>query len=163
GLAMLALGMVASFLTNNLTIGFILGALLNVPLVGARFSEVIIPKVSVARSISFWSLGRQVEDFGRGVISLPGIAYFLLVAGLGLYLSMVLIGRRHWMGGRDGQSLWLHYLVRIVAVVAIVVGANVLLLNVGRQVRKDVTEGQVNSLSDDTRRIVKNLNPEYDV
>ena len=34
-----------------------------------------------------------------------------------LYLCMVLIGRRHWMGGRDGRSLLGHYLVRFVCLV----------------------------------------------
>ena len=36
GLAMLAIGMVASFLTSNITIGFVLGVLFNVPLVFLR-------------------------------------------------------------------------------------------------------------------------------
>ena len=39
GLAMLALGMVASFLTSNLTIGFILGAVFNAPLVATMYAE----------------------------------------------------------------------------------------------------------------------------
>ena len=41
GLAMLAIGMVASFLTGNLTIGFILGVLFNVPLVFAVCADAI--------------------------------------------------------------------------------------------------------------------------
>ena len=41
GLAMIALGMVASFLTNNLTVGFILGALFNAPLAFAAKADTI--------------------------------------------------------------------------------------------------------------------------
>lgn len=43
GLAMLAVGMVASFLTKNLTIGFILGLIFNLPLVFMKWADVIIP------------------------------------------------------------------------------------------------------------------------
>ena len=39
---MLAIGMVASFLTGNLTVGFVLGALFNVPLAFASSADVII-------------------------------------------------------------------------------------------------------------------------
>ena len=42
GLAMLAIGMVASFLTSNLTVAFVLGALLNVPLVLAVWADSIL-------------------------------------------------------------------------------------------------------------------------
>ena len=42
GLAMLAVGMVASFLTSNLTVGFILGAVFNAPLVFAVNADVIV-------------------------------------------------------------------------------------------------------------------------
>ena len=69
GMAMLAIGMVASFLTANLTVGFILGAVFNLPLAFAAEADVIIPGASVTRAISQWSLTAQSETFSRGVIN----------------------------------------------------------------------------------------------
>ena len=59
GLAMLAVGMVASFLTGNLTVGFILGAAFNAPLAFAANADVIIPSTKLARTVS--SLEPRVE------------------------------------------------------------------------------------------------------
>jgi ABC-2 type transport system permease protein len=106
GLAMLAVGMVASFLTSNLTVGFILGAAMNAPLVLAQTADLAIARASLASSVSRWSLAAQFDDFGRGVISIASTTYFLLVAALGVYLSIVLIGRRHWFNSSEGQSRW---------------------------------------------------------
>ena len=41
GLAMLAIGMAASFLTGNLTVAYVLGALFNAPLVFAAAADAI--------------------------------------------------------------------------------------------------------------------------
>jgi ABC-2 type transport system permease protein len=104
GLAMLAVGMVASFLTSNLTVGFVLGVLFNAPLVLAdRAGAVMGP--GLAEKVRAWSLGEQFSDFGRGVVSLSAVAYFLGIVAVCLYLAMVLIGRRHWTGRRDGPQL----------------------------------------------------------
>jgi ABC-2 type transport system permease protein len=97
GLAMLAIGMVASFLTPNLTVSFILGALFNAIPVMTYYSDVLVPNSSAARQISQWSFAAQFDDFGRGVISLSSTAFFVLIIILGVYLSMVLIGKRHWL------------------------------------------------------------------
>ena len=43
GLAMLAVGMIASFLTGNLTVGFIVGALFNAPLAFASLADSVSP------------------------------------------------------------------------------------------------------------------------
>jgi len=165
GMAMLAVGMIASFLTSNLTVGFILGAMLNAPLVFAVKADVIIRNTGLARLVSGWSIGSQFDDFGRGVVSLSSIAYFVLVAVVGLYLSMVLIGARHWSGGRDGTSLLGHYLLRTVSLIAIVLGVNYVFANSDllSNTRRDLTIGNVSSLSPDTRRLLRELKPEHTI
>lgn len=155
GLAMLSIGMVASFLTNNLTVGFILGGLFNAPLVFLVYADTILPANLRPHWFSRWSFSQRFDDFGRGVISFSGVTYFLLIVVLGIYLSMVLIGRRHWLGGRDGQSMLGHYVVRALALVGLLVGANVVLSN--HDLRADMTAGRVGSLSPDTRTILSKL------
>ena len=154
GLAMLAIGMVASFLTSNLTVGFILGALFNAPLVFAMWAD--------SRQLSDWSLASQFGDLGRGVISLSSVTYFVMVAVAGVYLSIVLIGRRHWAGGRDGHSLGGHYLVRILAVVVFAASLNILFSN-RLLVRGDVTENKTSSLSPSTKQLLNTLKPEHTI
>ncbi len=104
GLAMLAIGMVASFLTSNLTVGFILGMIFNLPLAMFGVADWIIKNPQLAQAIKRWSAPEQFRDFERGVISLSGISYFVMIAVVMLYISMVLIGRRHW-GGREEDEV----------------------------------------------------------
>ncbi len=102
GLAMLALGMVASFLTNNMTVSFVLGMLLNSLLVAIAWMDHAISAPAVANTAMRWSLWAQFDDFGRGVLSLASILYFVSILAIGIYISVILIGRRHWSGrGRD--------------------------------------------------------------
>ncbi len=157
GLAMIALGMVASFLTNNLTVGFILGALFNAPLAFASKADVIAPSREVARLISSFGLSEQFENFGRGVLSLASMAFFTLVAVFGVYLCMVLVGRRHWSGGKGGSEMFLHYLVRIIALGAIVLAGSFFLRN-NDFLRADASQGQVSSLSPTTIQMIRKLN-----
>ncbi len=64
------------------------------------------------RSLNQWSLAAQFQDFSRGVLTFSGAAYFLMIVAVMLYLSMILIGRRHWRGGWQRQGMVLHYTVR---------------------------------------------------
>jgi ABC-2 type transport system permease protein len=162
GLAMLAIGMVASFLTSNLTVGFILGMLLNSPLVLAKTADIIIARGDLASYISRWSAASQFDDFGRGVISFASSSYFMMVAVVGVYLSMVLIGSRHWFGGRDGQSMLGHYVARALALGAIIVGASLFLSNHDYG-RFDFTKDDVSSLSPETRKLVSELENKYPI
>ena len=162
GLAMLAVGMVASFLTSNATVAFVLGVMFNAPLAFGASADVIIPSAAVARQVAFWGLAEHFDDLGRGVLSLSSIAYFLLMGAVGLYLCMVLLGSRNWSGGRDGQSMFGHYLVRTVALVTCLVAVCIFFKNHDR-VRLDVSLGQVSSLSPKTREIIRNLSSEHPI
>lgn len=154
GLAMIAIGMVASFLTHNLTVGFILGALFNAPFVFASSADVIIP--SNYRFVSLFSIEEQFDNFGRGVISISSIAFFTLVVTLGLYFCMVLIGRRHWSGGKDGNTMFLHYTSRIVLLAVAVFALSYFFRNNDRP-RFDATQNQVSSLSPTTKNLIRQL------
>ena len=154
GLAMLATGMVASFLTSNLTVGFILGVLFNAPLALAdQAGTVMGPRA--ASAVKAWSLAEHFSDFGRGVISLSSIAYFFGIVVVCLYLAMVLIGRRHWAGRRDGEGLGVHYLVRALGLVAAAVGVALVCRTL--DVRGDLSEERISTLSPDTRRLLQTL------
>lgn len=160
GLAMLAIGMVASFLTGNLTVGFILGLALNAPLVFAASADVILP-ASWALVVRQWSLAERFRDFGRGVISLSSVAYFLLIVAVALYVSMVLIGRRHWVGGRDGRSMLGHYVARGLALVAVAVAVTSVLHYRDRRI--DVSIGRLSSLSQQSTQLLGALDAQRPV
>ncbi len=162
GLSMLSVGMVASFLTSNLTIGFILGAMFNAPLVFAQYADAITGQPAWARTIASWSIAARFEDFGRGVISLSSVSYFLMVTVVGLYLSLMLIGRRHWSGGRDGHSMVGHYIVRAVSLIVITLSASLVFAR-HDQIRYDATLRKVSSLADDTKKLVRELKPKHTI
>ena len=157
GLAMLAIGMVASFLTSNLTVSFILGLALNAPLVVAdQASSVMGPKLaSVVRS---WSLAENFIDFGRGIVSLSAVGYFLGIVTVCLYISMVLIGRRHWTGRRDGARMGTHFVVRTAGLAVAALG--VVLTLRAYDVRADLSAEQISSLSLDTKHLLADLETE---
>ncbi len=156
GLAMIAIGMVASFLTGNLTVGFILGSLFNAPLAFASLADSVSPSKKIAGWIASSGIARPFDDFGRGVISSSSVVYFVLVASVALYACMVLIGRRHWTGGKDGNTMAWHYIARILALVVFTTGAVTLFRN-WDVVRHDLTEGKVSSLAPATKKLIREL------
>ncbi len=158
GIAMISLGMVASFLTNNLTVGFIFGAAFNAPLAFFSNSDVILSSSKWIQRLFEWSLLQRFEPFGRGLISASSILYFLGLVVIGIYLSLILIGRRHWLGGRDGTSMFWHYILRA-AFVFIMAVATVLIVQYSplNRARLDISEAKVSTLSEPTVKMLTEL------
>lgn len=155
GMAMIATGMVASFLTGNLTVAFILGVVFNAPLVFADWADAITGTPEWTQMVKHWGLPDQFRDFGRGMISLSATMYFCLVALVMLYLCLVLIGRRHWLGGRDGRSMLGHYLLRFACLA--VAAVSLVMIVAAFDFRYDVTAERVSSLSPDTVSLLRGL------
>jgi ABC-2 type transport system permease protein len=160
GLAMLAVGIVASFLTGNLTVSYILGAMFNLPLVFAVMADVILP-TPMALAVKGWSIGERFAGFGRGVVSFSGAFYFLAVVVIALYLCMVLIGRRHWNRSRDASGLALQFLVRTLSLVVAALALSLFFEH--HNPRVDISSEGLSSLSPETIKLLSGLKLERPV
>ena len=161
GIAMIAVGSVASFLTSNLTVGFIFGAVFNAPLAFFSNADVIFSSQKWIQRLFDWSLLERFEPFGRGLITASSICYFLGIVVIGIYLSMILIGRRHWLGGRDGTSMLWHFVLRACFLFAMVV-STVLIVQYStlNRARIDISDQKVSTLSPSTLKLLNKLGGE---
>jgi ABC-2 type transport system permease protein len=157
GLAMLGIGLVASFLTSNITIAFVLGVLLNMPLVLLGWADAVFSTVDQEslQAAERWSVGHEMHDFSRGMLSLAGIVYFVMLLLVTLYVSMVLIGRRHWFSGGHRWRHVGHFFVRGLALVVFALGIVVICRS--HDLRIDVTSERLSSLSPDTCKLIADL------
>jgi gliding motility-associated transport system permease protein/gliding motility-associatede transport system auxiliary component len=160
GVLLIALAMVASMLSSNVTVAFILGALFcAVPIflgmIGSFSGD------WSRRVFERWSMASQFQDFGSGVVTLEGLFYFVGLAAAMLYLNMVLLGRRHWAGGEASSNHWLHSMVRILAVIVAVSSITVIVNRLGK--RQDVSWEQLHALSTESLELAKNISADRPV
>lgn len=154
GAALLSVGMLASLLTANATVGFILGAV---------FCSIFVFLNSVEWLTGQWlqnflaglSVFEYFGDFAKGVISFSGLLYFVSVAAIMLYLNVVIIGRRHWPVEAGGYKMWVHHTVRAVSLVIAIIGFNSIVGLV--PIRVDATAENLHSLADETRDLISSL------
>ena len=148
GLSMIAIGMVASFLTANLTVAFVLGVAFNSPLALLPDSE--------------WAIASNFLDFSRGIISTSGMIFFLGLALAMLYLSSILIGRRHWVGSPAGKSKYSRFGIRVAATIVTAFALTQYFRN-HDVVRIDATAEQLSSLSEGSMDLLGQLNTPVEI
>ena len=154
GAALVPVGMLASLLTANVTVAFILGAAFCGAVI---FVDSVVAAVSVdaGRLAAPFSVFTPFWDFSRGVLTLSGLAMFASVAALFLYLNTLIAGRRHWPRDPDGFPMWAHQAIRVVAVAVVLAGVNMLVARAA--VRLDVTAERLSSVSAETRQLLAEL------
>jgi ABC-2 type transport system permease protein len=155
GALLIAIGLVASVLSSNVTVAFILGAVFSaIPvfagLLGAPFS------LETRRAIEDMSIPNQFRDFGAGGVPMVGVFYFVGLAVAMLYLNMILLGRRHWAGGERSRGLWAHAMVRVVALVVALAAADVLIAR-WANAHADLSEEGLRRLSPESARLINDL------
>ncbi len=179
GVLLIAVGMVASLLSSNVTVAFILGALFcSVPIflsfVGSPTLEFILrgsglrflattflgasgPTAGdqMGRLVEEWSVPAQFQDFGTGVVTLSGLFYFLGLAAAMLYLNMVLLARRHWAGGEASRNRWLHSVVRFAAVLLALFSLTIMIDRLG--VRADASAEKLHTLSRQSLDLIQQI------
>ena len=154
GAALIPVGMLASMLTANVTVAFILGAVF----CGATiFVDSVVAAFSVdgGRLVAPLSVFYPFWDYSKGVLTLSGALAFISVAGFFLYLNILVSSRRHWPREADGLPMWSHHTVRAISLAIALVAANVLVARA--TVRLDVTAERLSSVSSETRRLLAEL------
>lgn len=154
GAMLIAVGMVASLLSSNVTVAFILGALFcAAPIfIGALGSPT---GTNLRRQLEGWSVPSRFAPFGEGVVPLAGLFYFVGLAAAMLYLNMLLLGRRHWAGGETSRGRGAHATIRFVSVLVALFGANVLLDLWGK--RADASSERLNTLTAESIELIDKI------
>ncbi len=155
GASLIAVGLAAGAVTNNLTVSFVVAALACAGVVGAGWFVSLIPGEGARRLSAAVSFTERFTPFGRGVIALENIVYFLAVGALGFLANVFLIHRLHWAGGPGSRSRTSHGAIRAAAMV---IGAGALVVLVSRLgARADATQERLWSLSPETRRLLRDI------
>jgi ABC-2 type transport system permease protein len=160
GSAFIAIGMLASRLSANVTIAFILGAMFCAFFVYTDriFGVFGASAADLGSRLAVWE---PFGDFARGVVSLSGILYFVAIAALMLYLNVILVGKRHWPPTADGHRMSFHYAVRAVALCVALLSVHAFLTRAGT--RLDVTAERLHSLSGESKRLMKEISEDRPV
>jgi len=151
GVMLVAAGMVGSQLSDNLTVAFILGAILcGLLVMFETFLGGLMP--DLARTWAGFGPISLFEEMGRGVLSLPSVLLFVGLTAAFLYLNLVLLGRRHW---DVGAGLGTHFGIRFGSLLVAAAALTTVGANAGANA--DLTSESVHSLSSETETILADL------
>jgi ABC-2 type transport system permease protein len=174
GAALISAGMFASVLTSNVTVAFVVGAVMcAVPVfVGIGTSHPLPDDASFGQRfgdtlVQFGqelSLGERLREFNLGVVPFSGLIYFGSVIAFFLYLNAGMIGRRHWVQ-QTGVPVGLHFGVRAVCLVVALIAGNSIVSTASESMglRFDMTSEKIYTLSETTSEVLDNVKKENPV
>ncbi|MBI3208867.1 MAG: Gldg family protein [Candidatus Solibacter usitatus] len=160
GASLLALAMLGSMLTDNLTVAFLLGGLfVSIPVFLNRAGAIV--QGGLQGTLERLSVVEQFRDLASGVVTAGSVVYFLSLAAVAFHANVALLGKRRWQTGHGAPAMRWHVTARFVASV-VIAGALTIIASHAR-VRWDATSERIHSLSDDTRKLLGGLDPRQPV
>lgn len=165
GAALLAVGMLASSLTNSATVAFVLGVVFCcIPVfIGnvVGLIEWLMTQFgsaerlySLRTALEGLSLQSQLRDFSLGVIPLSSCCYFVFLTALALYLNLVVISKRRW-STTASVNMTMQYATRTISLGVIFV--SLLVITNVWPARADLTAEDLFTLSDATYETIKEV------
>src|ERR1051326_455290 len=160
GAALLAVAMLASQLTDNLTVAFILGGIFCALLVFLDQAGAITSG-ALQRTAEKLSVVAQLRDPVSGAVTLSALVYFAGIATAALYLNTVLLAPRRGPTGPKSPHFGRHYVLRAAALLAAAGSLTVLVSQT--RMRWDATSEKIHSLAPETVALLKHLDPKQPV
>ena len=160
GLAMIALAMTASFLTSQLTVAYIGGALINVVPIALQWSDAAPIPPAAAAFFKRASFANFFEPFGRGSAALSGILYYLFITALALGVCYILLRRRYGAAYRSAADA-AHLLFRFAAASVLAVSTVGLIRQ--HDFRSDWTAEKLGTLSPETLDLIDRWRSDWPV
>ncbi|MDO5307979.1 MAG: Gldg family protein [Planctomycetia bacterium] len=160
GVAAVSLAMVVSFAVSQLTVAYILGALLNVPLVALKWSDALPVNDSLASALRNYSVDASFATFGRGVASLSSTLYFLAIPAASLYLCVLILDHKR-LPAKSARLLTCHHLFRFLAFLLLTVA--IVGFTRDHDLRADLTEEKLSALSPETLKLIDHKFASYPI
>lgn len=164
GCALLSAGMLASYLTSSATVAFIIGLVLCLPAVFIMNVPIPAPFSSLfgnELSLETFGIRYHFQPFGNGIVRFSSLVYFGSFTILMLYINRVLIGYRHWSGGKNGSAMGWQYLIRTVSLAVALISLNLILANANFAF--DFTQEKLYTISPTTRQTLTSINTDRPV
>lgn len=160
GLASTSLASIVSYLTSQLTVAYILGALFCVPIVALKWADALPIPDSWASALKTFSVEAFFAPFGRGVAALSGVLYFLCVSIISIYVCVVLLDQKKWQA-RHPQRGAFRYIFRTLALILLAVSIVGIVRD--HDCSMDWTEEKLSELSPETIKLIDHEFAEYPI
>lgn len=165
GLTLLAIGMFASAITENLIVAAVVSFLLIfVGYISSSFVSTFSLTGPVAKILGWYDFITPLSDFLSGSFSLRHVVYYVTAILICLVVSTQVILKRRYNVSRKHLTLSAFSLVTIVAVFAVAVGGNYAMTKVPAKAAVfDMTTQKYYTLGSKSKKILKSLDKDVTI
>ncbi|MBR6402796.1 MAG: Gldg family protein [Eubacterium sp.] len=125
GIALIAVGMFISSMTENTIVAAVLSVLVFFLLYIMAFFETISSSIpGISKIITQLDMNKRLTDLTTGMLDFGAILYFLSICAIFIFLTISFIRRRRWTFSKNKILKGLGHTTSIIVVIALIVAAN---------------------------------------